>query len=192
MEWNVKIKINTANGLACRTRFLKNRFVFHYLDCTQIYLIIACIRQTNANLHKIKDCFRILQCNPWSRGNKQDWKTRQVARSHGYNPEKEAKDFLDTTLPVLFQAVKVENVSIYAYPHFLYPHRGNHHQQKQTEKTAKTLQQLNLTVERVSKSHKRTTQRQQQRKLEVVFESNDQPPAPKKQRLQLEKILIAK
>ena len=94
--------------------------------------------------------------------------------------KKEAKDSLDTRLPVLFQAVEVEYVSIYAYPHFLYPHCGNHHQQKQAEETAKTLQQLNLTVERVSKSHKRTTQRQQQRKLEVVFESNDQPPAPKK------------
>ena len=96
--------------------------------------------------------------------------------------EQDVKDFLDLILPILFQAIDVEDVTIYMYPHFPYPRCGNYHQRKQAKETAKTLQQLNPTEEKVTKSRSRNQQGRQQRKLEVVFKYQDpeQPPAPKK------------
>ena len=101
---------------------------------------------------------------------------------NGYHQRTRCKDFLDSTLPTLFKAIEVEDINEYLYPHFPHPHRGNYHQRKQAEVTAKTLQQLNPTEARVMKARSQNQHGRQLRKLEVVFEYKDQeqPPVPKK------------
>ncbi len=95
--------------------------------------------------------------------------------------EQKAKDFLDFTLPTLFDALEVDDLSQYQYQHFPHPRRGNYLQRKQAELTARTLESLiPEDYDRKSRPKTRTAQTRQQRKIEVVFESQEQPPAAKK------------
>ena len=97
--------------------------------------------------------------------------------------KQEAKDFLDLKLLVLFDALDVEDLAPYRHQHFPHPQRGNFHQRKQAEVTARTLEQLIPNdYERKTRPKMRTAQACQQRKMEVVFESQEQHSAPKKAR----------